>query len=165
MPASRRLCRPSPAQASGRRGQIPRIHPSPSPPRPPPAPPPPFRPRLRFRLLFLVRRSLAACGSPPPPAAPAPAPLVLVSIDGFRADYLDAGLAPNLSTITSEGVRAQWINPSYPSLTFPNHYSIVTGLRPDHPGKIGRTSCREKVCQDGVIQGVAVPLQKKNNTL
>src|SRR3546814_5034840 len=83
-------------------------------------------------LLPLVLLSLAACVSTPPPAAPAPAPLVLVSIDGFRADYLDAGLAPNLARIAGEGVRAQWMNPSYPSLTFPNHYSIVTGLRPDH---------------------------------
>ena len=61
-------------------------------------------------------------------------PVLLVSIDGFRADYLDAGLVPNLSRIASEGVRAQWMNPSYPSLTFPNHYSIVTGLRPDRHG-------------------------------
>src|SRR3546814_1719651 len=89
-----------------------------------PAPPRPFGLRLPLLLLLLVLLSLAACVSTPPPAAPAPAPLVLVSIDGFRADYLDAGLAPNLSTIASEGVRAQWMNPSYPSLTFPNHYSI-----------------------------------------
>src|SRR3546814_8553113 len=85
-----------------------------------PAPPRPFG--LRLPLLLLVLLSLAACVPTPPPAAPAPAPLVLVSIDGFRADYLDAGLAPNLARIAGEGVRAQWMNPSYPSLTFPHHY-------------------------------------------
>src|SRR5690606_9311631 len=73
--------------------------------------------------------------APPSPASAAVrTPVLLVSIDGFRADYLDAGLVPNLSRIASEGVRAQWMNPSYPSLTFPNHYSIVTGLRPDRHG-------------------------------
>src|SRR3546814_9399971 len=102
-----------------------------------PAPPHPFG--LRLPLLLLVLLSLAACVSTPPPAAPAPAPLVLVSIDGFRADYLDAGLAPNLVRIAGEGVHAQWMNPSYPSLTFPNHYTIVTGLRPDHHGIVHNT--------------------------
>src|SRR3546814_4382633 len=70
-----------------------------------PAPPRPFG--LRLPLLLLVLLSLAACVSTPPPAAPAPAPLVLVSIDGFRADSLDAGLAPNLARIAGEGVRAR----------------------------------------------------------
>src|SRR3546814_10605801 len=85
-----------------------------------PAPPRPFGLRLPPLLLLLVLLSLAACVSTPPPAAPAPAPLVLVSLDGFRADYLDAGLAPNLSTIASQGRRAPGKNPSYPSPTFPN---------------------------------------------
>src|SRR3546814_165352 len=121
---------------------LPLAVPTPTPSTPGPTPPPshpPFRLRLPLLLLLLVLLSLAACVSTPPPDAPAPAPLVLVSIDGFRADYLDAGLAPNLSTIASEGVRAQWMNPSYPSLTFPNHYSIVTGLRPDHHGIVHNT--------------------------
>lgn len=60
----------------------------------------------------------------------------MVSIDGLRADYLQRGLTPNLSRLASEGVRAQWMTPSYPALTFPNHYAIVTGLRPDHHGII-----------------------------
>lgn len=86
--------------------------------------------------------ALAACSSLPAPSAPAPAvatparaqALVLISIDGFRADYLQLGLTPNLARIADEGVRAKWMNPSYPSLTFPNHYTLVTGLRPDHHG-------------------------------
>src|SRR3546814_17404589 len=97
-----------------------------------PAPPRPFG--LRLPLLLLVLLSMAACDSTPSPAAPAPAPLVLVSIDGFRADYLDAGLAPNLARIAGEGVREQWMNPSYTSLTFTNHYNTVNWLRPRPPG-------------------------------
>lgn len=72
-----------------------------------------------------------------PVAAPATTPkLLLVSIDGLRADMLDRGITPNLSRLVDGGVRARWMTPSYPSLTFPNHYTIVTGLRPDHHGII-----------------------------
>ncbi|WP_434213180.1 ectonucleotide pyrophosphatase/phosphodiesterase [[Pseudomonas] boreopolis] len=79
---------------------------------------------------------LAACASSPSTdtAPPAPRKVLLISIDGLRADALDRGLSPNLSRMAAEGVRARWMSPSYPSLTFPNHYTIVTGLRPDHHG-------------------------------
>lgn len=73
------------------------------------------------------------------PAVPAGASVLLVSIDGFRPDYLAPDLAPNLSRIAREGVRARWMNPSYPALTFPNHYTLVTGLRPDHHGIVHNT--------------------------
>ena len=65
--------------------------------------------------------------------------VLLVSLDGFRADYLDLGITPNLSRIAREGVRARWMTPSYPTLTFPNHYSMVTGLVPDHHGIVHNT--------------------------
>lgn len=81
---------------------------------------------------------LSACASPPRDSAE-PAPVLLVSIDSFRADYLDRGVTPNLSALAREGVRARWMNPSYPSLTFPNHYTLVTGLRPDHHGIVHNT--------------------------
>jgi hypothetical protein len=91
----------------------------------------------------LLTLSLAACMSRPhaerPPAETANAPVLLVSIDAFRADYLDLGITPNLARLAREGVRARWMNPSYPSLTFPNHYTIVTGLRPDRHGIIHNT--------------------------
>ncbi len=76
----------------------------------------------------------------PSASVPATRPSVLlVSLDGFRADYLELGITPNLARIAREGVRAAWMNPSYPTLTFPNHYSIVTGLRPDHHGIVHNT--------------------------
>lgn len=92
--------------------------------------------------------SLAACNvlpvaSAPPPApaaAPvAPPPVLLVSIDGFRADHLDLGITPNLQRLANGGVRAEWMNASYPTLTFPNHYTVVTGLHPDHHGIVHNT--------------------------
>lgn len=61
---------------------------------------------------------------------------VLVSIDGFRADYLDRGLTPNLSRLAAEGAHGK-LRPSFPTKTFPNHYAIVTGKRPDTNGITG----------------------------
>jgi predicted AlkP superfamily pyrophosphatase or phosphodiesterase len=65
--------------------------------------------------------------------------VLLVSLDGFRADYLDRGRTPNLARLAREGVHARWMVPSYPSLTFPNHYTLVTGLRPDRHGIVHNT--------------------------
>ena len=78
-------------------------------------------------LASILLCALSACVSTPPPvpAAAGRAPVLLVSIDGFRADYLAPRTTPNLSRLAAEGVRAEWMNPSYPSLTFPNHYTIV----------------------------------------
>ena len=61
---------------------------------------------------------------------------ILVSIDGFRPDYLDRGITPNLSRLRDTGVFAR-MHPSFPSKTFPNHNAIVTGLRPDRNGIVG----------------------------
>ena len=62
--------------------------------------------------------------------------VVLVSMDGFRWDYAKQFKLQNLKKIAAEGVHAKSMKPSYPSKTFPNHYSIVTGLYPDHHGII-----------------------------
>lgn len=61
-------------------------------------------------------------------------PLILISIDGYRADYLQRGLSPTLTALAADGVRAEALRPAFPSLTFPNHYTLVTGLNPDHHG-------------------------------
>ena len=68
------------------------------------------------------------------PVMAEPAPLILISIDGFRADYLDRGVSPNLSALAAGGVHAERMIPSFPSVTFPNHTALVTGLYPDHNG-------------------------------
>ncbi|MGI4732660.1 MAG: ectonucleotide pyrophosphatase/phosphodiesterase [Janthinobacterium lividum] len=74
-------------------------------------------------------------------AAPAPASTdapvtILVSIDGFRPDYLNRGVTPVLSGLAARGVSAS-MRPSFPSITFPNHWTLVTGLRPDRTGVVG----------------------------
>ncbi len=68
-----------------------------------------------------------------------PRPLLLISIDAFRADYIKRGQTPNLSRMAAHGVRARALQPSFPSLTFPNHYTLVTGLYPDHHGIVANT--------------------------
>src|SRR5258708_6682664 len=66
-----------------------------------------------------------------------PKPIVLlISLDGFRWDYLDRYPAPNLSALAAQGVRAKGLIPAFPSDTFPNHYTIVTGVYPETHGII-----------------------------
>lgn len=65
--------------------------------------------------------------------------LVLVSIDGFRWDYQDLYDTPALDRIAKNGVRAARMLPVFPTQTFPNHYSIATGLYPAHHGLIDNT--------------------------
>ena len=60
--------------------------------------------------------------------------LVLISIDGFRWDYQDLYDTPALDRLAARGVRAESVQPVFPTLTFPNHYSIATGLYPANHG-------------------------------
>jgi predicted AlkP superfamily pyrophosphatase or phosphodiesterase len=62
--------------------------------------------------------------------------VVLVSMDAFRWDYNKVYKTPNLDRLGSDGVKADKLIPSFPTVTFPNHYSIATGLYPDHHGLI-----------------------------
>lgn len=84
--------------------------------------------------LYLLALLLSACTVGGAVRTPGPAPLILVSIDGFRPDYLDRGVTPTLARLARDGVRATAMRPSFPTLTFPNHYTLVTGLYPDHHG-------------------------------
>jgi len=112
-----------------------------------------------MKLPFLVAAlALAGCAFPsrPPalspasrPAGPAtgalPAPpeqrapvTILVSIDGLRPDSLGHGDTPTLDAMAADGVSAA-MRPSFPTLTFPNHETLVTGLRPDRHGIVSNT--------------------------
>ncbi|KAF7535942.1 hypothetical protein G7054_g4967 [Neopestalotiopsis clavispora] len=64
---------------------------------------------------------------------------LIVSLDGFRADFLQRGLTPRLSAFIKEGVSPPYMNPSFPSVTFPNHYTLATGLYPESHGVVGNT--------------------------
>ena len=113
------------------------------------------------RVLLAVALLAGACASPPaaPPTTIPATPrqveasagsggvnraehrrkphVVLVSFDGFRADYFEMYAPPNFQRAINRGVRAEGLIPVFPSKTFPNHYSIATGLFPEHHGIVG----------------------------
>ena len=86
-------------------------------------------------LAALLACALTACGGVAPPPVERPI-VILVSIDGFRWDYLDRFNPPILTQLATAGVRAGGLIPEFPSKTFPNHYTIVTGLRVANHGII-----------------------------
>lgn len=63
--------------------------------------------------------------------------IILISGDGFRYDYAEKYQAKNLLKLSTQGVKAKWMIPSYPTVTHPNHYAMVTGLYPGHSGILG----------------------------
>ena len=120
------------------------------------------RPSLAVLFASLLALCLIGCANRPPDtsttAPPASRRVILVSIDGLPASMLGDGTLPTLDRLAAEGVRAAWMTPSYPTLTFPNHYTLVTGLRPDRHGivhnimldaKLGRFVSKEASANDG----------------
>lgn len=70
--------------------------------------------------------------------------VLLISFDGFRADYLDWYDTPNFDRMAEQGVKAKGIKPVYVSKTFPNHYSLATGMYAENHGLIANTFYDEK---------------------
>ncbi len=70
--------------------------------------------------------------------------VVVLSVDGFRWDYPERAHTPTLDSLAKVGVRSTF-RPSYPSNTFPNHYSMATGLHPDHHGLVNNTFYAEDI--------------------
>jgi predicted AlkP superfamily pyrophosphatase or phosphodiesterase len=88
--------------------------------------------RLLTALCLFACAFLAACSTPP--RAAKGDLVILISIDGFRWDYLQRHAAPTLQALAAGGVRATRLNASFPTKTFPNHYTLVTGLYPQNHG-------------------------------
>lgn len=86
--------------------------------------------------LVLCAPLLLACANQQTKPGAGPTPLLLVSIDGFHPDYLAFEEAATLRQLAAGGTLAEWMTPAYPTLTFPNHYTVVTGLHPDRHGII-----------------------------
>lgn len=64
---------------------------------------------------------------------------IIISLDGFRADFLQRGLTPRLNAFVQEGISPLYMNPSFPSVTFPNHFTMASGLYPEAHGIVGNS--------------------------
>ncbi|MCG2664916.1 ectonucleotide pyrophosphatase/phosphodiesterase [Brevundimonas sp.] len=102
-------------------------------------------------LALVAALAVASCAGAPASTAPVtqspvvsavatqadrPDPVILISIAGFRPDYLGRGATPVMDGLVAGGAFGP-MRPSFPSVTFPNHYTLVTGLHPDHHGIVG----------------------------
>ncbi|XP_029599923.1 ectonucleotide pyrophosphatase/phosphodiesterase family member 2 [Salmo trutta] len=68
-------------------------------------------------------------------------PLIMVSVDGFRASYMKRGstVIPNIEKLRACGTHAPYMRPMYPTKTFPNLYTLATGLYPESHGIVGNS--------------------------
>lgn len=86
----------------------------------------------RFLFFFL----LIACSHYPIFGQEKDPIVILISLDGFRYDYAERFRPKNLSKFIKEGTAAAGLIPSFPTKTFPNHYTIATGMLPEHHGLV-----------------------------
>lgn len=90
--------------------------------------------------------------------------VVLLSLDGFRHDYIDLHDAKNIKRIADEGVRATSMQPVYPANTFPNHISIVTGLHPTNHGIVNNAFYDKDRIRKGKYSRYRLGLGKDDST-
>lgn len=84
---------------------------------------------LAISVLFFVE-SAAASEQP----ADLDSTVILISLDGFHPDYLERYSAPAINRLAQYGLKAEYLKPVFPTKTFPNHYSLVTGLHAENHG-------------------------------
>ena len=101
--------------------------------------------------------------------------VILISLDGFRWDYVERFQPPHLSKFIKNGVKATSLIPSFPTKTFPNHYTLATGMYPDKHGLVGNTFYSHKkdvvynirtreIVEDGTFyQGTPIWVLADNN--
>lgn len=116
---------------------------------------------MRTRLASILAAALLAGGcatsssrnTTANPARGACSNVVLISIDGYRAGYFDSNPSPILRSLAATGVRAQWMTPSFPTITEPNHYTLLTGLYPDHHGIVNNDMADPYIQRNRFLMG------------
>lgn len=115
---------------------------------------------LRAGVMALAMLAAGCATRPPEPgqrrAEATRPPVILISVDGLRPDYLGRGVTPHINAMAAAGVTTPAMRPSFPSLTFPNHYTLVTGKRPDKNGLVNNTMI------DPAIPGVTFKLSNRS---
>jgi predicted AlkP superfamily pyrophosphatase or phosphodiesterase len=87
---------------------------------------------LKNPSFFLIAALIFSCNSQKQNTYP----LLLISIDGLKPDYIEKYETPNIDLLINDGALADWMIPVFPSNTFPNHYSLVTGLYTENTGVV-----------------------------
>ena len=86
---------------------------------------------------------------------------ILISLDGFRADFLHRGMSPALSAFIEQGVSPQYMLPSFPSVPCPNHFTLVTGLYPESHGVVGNSFYDPELDEDFYYTDSSISMQSK----
>lgn len=86
---------------------------------------------------------------------------IIISLDGFRADFLQRNLTPRLSSFVQEGVSPLYMNPSFPSVTFPNHFTLASGLYPEAHGVVGNNFWDPEIKEEFYYTNTAISMQPK----
>ena len=86
---------------------------------------------------------------------------ILISLDGFRADFLHRNITPSLNALVQAGVSPQYMLPSFPSVTFPNHFTLVTGLYPEAHGIVGNSFWDPNLLEEFTYTDPARSMQPK----
>ncbi|KPI43461.1 putative pyrophosphatase/phosphodiesterase [Cyphellophora attinorum] len=86
---------------------------------------------------------------------------ILISLDGFRADFLNRGITPALNAFIASGVSPRWMLPSFPSVTFPNHFTLVTGLYPESHGIVSNQFWDPEIQEEFYYTDTTISMQPK----
>ena len=94
---------------------------------------------LLLTVLACVQAISTSHAQQPHPPGQAKPLVLLISLDGFKPSYISQRMTPNLFGLAQQGAQAQGLISAFPSLTFPNHLTLVTGQTPDHHGIVNNT--------------------------
>lgn len=86
---------------------------------------------------------------------------IIISLDGFRADFLHRNITPRLSAFVREGISPLYMNPSFPSVTFPNHFTLASGLYPEAHGIVGNSFWDPELQEEFYYTDTSVSMQSK----
>lgn len=86
---------------------------------------------------------------------------IIISLDGFRADFLQRNLTPRLNAFVQEGVSPLYMNPSFPSVTFPNHFTLASGLYPEVHGVVGNSFWDPEMKEEFYYTDTSISMQPK----
>lgn len=91
---------------------------------------------IRYASAFLLLTAAVCVINAQQPIKDLKPTVILISMDGFRYDYIDKFAPPTITRLAKDGVRAKSMIPSFPTKTFPNHYTVATGLYPQNHGLV-----------------------------